>query len=293
MKKFVKGKWFPLTLAAVIAAIIAFILFLFGFRITYSPELDNNWDAVSAVAAWVGVIASFVAIRFAIRVPKQIAKSQNDIALFEKRYQLYKSLRPLINFGNDVLKIKDETLKTMDVERRALRYLMAYVTAKDRDYNEIVDIGLIFKFKYDDTHNFWGYEIRSYLKDLNSYTLRLRQHIYSHQSNIELTSFLFSKDVEELLQRLADSYCNFMNLVCGYSGLAINNEPFEDELINKDAEEQGSNINNKPCRDKSINAADFQTCPMEIRKREFLEVVKEISDKNILGKIEDCLRIKE
>lgn len=102
MKKFVKGKWFPLTLAAVIAAIIAFILFLFGFRITYSPELDNNWDAVSAVAAWVGVIASFVAIWFAIQVPKKIADRQDKIALFEKRYKVYDILNNCISFSYSI-----------------------------------------------------------------------------------------------------------------------------------------------------------------------------------------------
>lgn len=96
MKKFVKGKWFPLVLAAVIAAILALILFLFGFRITYSPELDNNWDAVSACASWVGVIASFVAIWFAIRVPKKIADRQDKIALFEKRYQVYNLFKKLM-----------------------------------------------------------------------------------------------------------------------------------------------------------------------------------------------------
>lgn len=96
MKKFVKGKWFPLTLAAVIAAILALILFLFGFRITCSPEQDNNWDAVSACASWVGVIASFVAIWFAIQVPKKIADRQDKIALFEKRYQVYNLFKKLM-----------------------------------------------------------------------------------------------------------------------------------------------------------------------------------------------------
>lgn len=103
MKKFVKGKWFPLTLAAVIAAILALILFLFGFRITCSPEQDNNWDAVSACASWIGILisavgvtASFVAIWFAIQVPKKIADRQDKIALFEKRYQVYNLFNKLM-----------------------------------------------------------------------------------------------------------------------------------------------------------------------------------------------------
>lgn len=38
-------------------ALIAFVLWCMGFRITYAPELDNNWDAISAVAEWAGVAA--------------------------------------------------------------------------------------------------------------------------------------------------------------------------------------------------------------------------------------------
>lgn len=31
-------------------ALITFVLWCMGFRITYAPELDNNWVAISAVA---------------------------------------------------------------------------------------------------------------------------------------------------------------------------------------------------------------------------------------------------
>ncbi len=31
---------------------IVFILFLFGFRITYNPEMDNNWEAIAACGTW-------------------------------------------------------------------------------------------------------------------------------------------------------------------------------------------------------------------------------------------------
>lgn len=96
MKNFIKGRWFPLLVAILIVAVVAFVMALFGWRITYIPELKNNWDAISAVAAWVGVvisavsvIASFVAIWYAIQVPKKIANRQDKIALFEKRYECF------------------------------------------------------------------------------------------------------------------------------------------------------------------------------------------------------------
>ena len=96
IKKFIKGRWFPLIIGIALAILAGLIMAFFGWRITYAPELENSWDAVAAVAAWVsivvafaGVIASFVAVWFAIRVPEKIAYQQNKISLFEKRYKVY------------------------------------------------------------------------------------------------------------------------------------------------------------------------------------------------------------
>lgn len=71
--------------------LIGFVLFLYlkGFRITYAPELENSWGAVSAFASWASVIASAAAILVAIRIPSVIADRQNKIALFEKRFEVY------------------------------------------------------------------------------------------------------------------------------------------------------------------------------------------------------------
>ena len=43
-------------------ALIAFVLWCMGFRITYAPELDNNWDAISAVAEWAGVVVGAIIV---------------------------------------------------------------------------------------------------------------------------------------------------------------------------------------------------------------------------------------
>jgi hypothetical protein len=34
------------------------ILYILGFRIEYNPALKNDWDAISAVGTWIGVIAT-------------------------------------------------------------------------------------------------------------------------------------------------------------------------------------------------------------------------------------------
>lgn len=103
MEKFIKGRWFPLTVVILIVAVVTFVMALFGWRITYAPELENSWDAISAVAAWAGVFvavasatASFLAVWYAIQVPKEIAEEQNKIALLEKRLDVFKKIEEYI-----------------------------------------------------------------------------------------------------------------------------------------------------------------------------------------------------
>ena len=89
MKKFFRH---PSTIILIIIILIVLILALLGFRITYNPSLDNNWDAISACAAWAAVVVSGLAIYYAIQAPKKIAEEQNKIALFEKRYEEVKRI---------------------------------------------------------------------------------------------------------------------------------------------------------------------------------------------------------
>ena len=112
MKNFIKGRWFPLAVAVSAVLVIALFLFFCGFRITYAPELESSWDAISSVAAWAGVFASVFAIIFAICVPKRIADRQDRIALFEKRYDAYSSLLTLQMFSDAMDKdyFKDNAL---------------------------------------------------------------------------------------------------------------------------------------------------------------------------------------
>lgn len=111
MKKFIKKRWFPLVVVIIGILVIGLILFLCGFRITYAPELDNSWEAVSAVASWVSVIMSFLAVMAAVWIPKRIADRQDKIALFEKRYELYYVLCKLCRSCDNLL----QSYKQLDV----------------------------------------------------------------------------------------------------------------------------------------------------------------------------------
>lgn len=95
MKKIIRH---PVTVIVLVILCII-ILALCGFRITYNPDLDNNWDAISACAGWAAVIASAIAIYFAIQIPKKIAREQNMIELFEKRYELFQCYEKCVAFS--------------------------------------------------------------------------------------------------------------------------------------------------------------------------------------------------
>ena len=114
MKRFIKGRWFPLIAATAILVLVAGIvltMMLFGWRFTYAQELEICWDAVSAVAAWTGVaisaiaaIASFTAVLSAIH----ISDKQNRISLFEKRFSAYQILCQCVIFSDRISGVQDK-----------------------------------------------------------------------------------------------------------------------------------------------------------------------------------------
>ena len=59
MKKLLKSAVFWVVVGELT---IVLIMWLMGFRITYEPELDNNWEAMSAIADWAGVIVGAIII---------------------------------------------------------------------------------------------------------------------------------------------------------------------------------------------------------------------------------------
>lgn len=275
MKKLLKK---PLFWFVSVEIIIVIILVFLGFKITYNPDLDNNWDAVSACAAWAGVVVSGIAIYFAKEVSIRIAESENNIATFEKRYQLYKSLLPLVEFGNKLSEISEKELKNMDAKTRARLYLLKYLEAISFNSDEIIDIALNFKCKDRDEYKSLECEAHP-RKSMNVYKLKLRQLINSDKSTIELTSFLFEKETEKILQNLAFAYSNYMNLVCSSSGLEdiniSNTSKSKDEII----------------LEENILANEARIA-LDKAKNEFLNIIKELSNNNILEEIKGYLRIR-
>lgn len=86
--KLTTNQWFPLVVAFLIIAFGLVLGYLFGFRITYAPELENSWDAISGVADWVSAAATLAAVWAAVQIPKKIAERQDKIALINSRLEI-------------------------------------------------------------------------------------------------------------------------------------------------------------------------------------------------------------
>lgn len=90
MVSFIKEKWFLFGLAFVL--IVGFWL---GFRITYAPELENSWNAISAVAAWVSAGGTLAAVWAAVQIPRKVAEQQNNISLIRYRLDIRQTILEL------------------------------------------------------------------------------------------------------------------------------------------------------------------------------------------------------
>lgn len=107
--KFIKGRWFPLVVGIALIVLVGFVMFLFGWRITYAPELENSWDAISAVAAWVGAIGTVSVLWYnhrSISLTQRSVQQAINLQLYEKRLELYTALSRDDAFEDAPLEIK-------------------------------------------------------------------------------------------------------------------------------------------------------------------------------------------
>ena len=123
-KEELKKRIYYVVFACCILGIVG--MYLLGFRITYNPELDNNWDAIAAIGTWCAAIISGIAVVFAVTVPKSIAAYQNQISLFERRLSVLYTLEDVVDV---FIKTDDETIADF------YPYLGAWICHKENSNN--------------------------------------------------------------------------------------------------------------------------------------------------------------
>ena len=199
MKKLLNKKLIIPALLLVLVFVIV-ILYWLGFRITYAPELENSWEAVSAVAAWAGVVVSFVAICFAVQVPKKIAEQQNKIALFEKRLEFYLTLKKLESISVSMNNLKEP------INNKSIQNVFVLTfTQEPKLYVEYDRDGI-----YDKTAKYL-IEIKSILDsgpflfslDMKKYIIEIIQNLvellyYGDQTGIEDKIKIYKENIENI-----------------------------------------------------------------------------------------------
>ena len=138
MKNFIKGRWFPLIAAILIVAIVAIVMALFGWRITYAPELENSWDAISAVAAWISAFAGVAIPIIVVVFQHKLDSNKNDIRgsnleLYNKLEKIEKELEQyrdskITALPSDAVKTTKDTLKN-----RIYQYIGVAMGATTKD----------------------------------------------------------------------------------------------------------------------------------------------------------------
>lgn len=183
MKQIVKGKWFPLIVALLIIGLVLVVGFLIGFRITYAPELENSWNAISAVAAWISAGGTIITALAAIQIQKKIANQQTKIALINARMQISDAILSVASGIWIILNLSHTDIEKMD--RKMLWRLFSFATMEEyRKYSDIICKYNSYFEKYQATvdefyeaywniaWNIWGLELgttdKEIMKDLSN-----------------------------------------------------------------------------------------------------------------------------
>ncbi len=98
MKKKYNSK-LPIWVTVIIAElIIGIIMYACGFKITYAPELANDWEAIEAAGTWVcGLIVPFALLIFERKLSASEKRiSSSNLATLEELNEFKKKYEPLL-----------------------------------------------------------------------------------------------------------------------------------------------------------------------------------------------------
>lgn len=142
---------------AAIQTIVLLLCYLYGFRITYSPELETSWPAVSAIGQWVSALSALLIPIAVVYLDKHMDKNRekigesniellSEVEKFKSEYyEKIKVLSKLVNAEGDIVIPKgffsEDDEKTYEIlKEKALKFVnisMVTNTEKVAKYLEI------------------------------------------------------------------------------------------------------------------------------------------------------------
>lgn len=95
--------WIILTEVAIVIT-----LYLFGFRITYDPNLETSWVAVGAIGQWAGATVGVLIPIVVVYLQEELERNKQDIG--EANLELYNEFREFRQEYSEKLKVLSEMI---------------------------------------------------------------------------------------------------------------------------------------------------------------------------------------
>lgn len=137
MKRFIKS---PMVWMLLLEVIIIVTMVLLGFKITYAPSLDNNWDAITAIASWVSSIATIFIPIVVVFFQHKLEQNKSDISDANKATLLelkkfkdtYSELFEAIKNGDEII-LDGGTAFLQFSEQNLIDYIQATISVTAYD----------------------------------------------------------------------------------------------------------------------------------------------------------------
>lgn len=125
MRRILEHKWFKWIIIVILLLIFIIFLYSLGFRITYAPYLDNNWDAISGVASWVSALATIAIPIVAVFLQHKLDSNKREIAISNESMlnEVTTSIEIMKEDIEELRALYDEILDELDgIGKRNIQY---------------------------------------------------------------------------------------------------------------------------------------------------------------------------
>lgn len=125
MRRILEHKWFKWIIIVILLLIFIILLYSLGFRITYAPYLDNNWDAISGVASWVSALATIAIPIVAVFLQHKLDSNKREIAISNESMlnEVTTSIEIMKEDIEELRALYDEILDELDeIGKRNIQY---------------------------------------------------------------------------------------------------------------------------------------------------------------------------
>lgn len=240
-------RWTPLTIGLAIAIVLASAFYLCGFRITYAPELESSWSAISAFGQWAGVVVT-AALTWIIHqktqendrqnkelqeklarqsenLQERIAKQENrnveiqrKIDLFNRRYEVYNEFKNAYYAAETLLNLYDSKTRLPSSRPATFSntietYLFNSPSNEDTYpfFLELVSTEGELRAAEDDSEDMRLLKQRTFLV-INKDAAEIRS-LRKQRETVELAEYFYPEEISKSVLPFIRSYYSFVSSI--------------------------------------------------------------------------------